>query len=167
MQPAQRKFQCPLCGWTGHPTFELVDAIIGGVKTGKLAAKCGKEGCTFISPNETAADFNVGLVSDKETKETRVVSTQRNAVPAISDQVLRDIRPMTVNLPRTATPPTGDPIEMLRAKRAVLERDIARGLAAKAELRTVAKMLAVYEREQARAEIAREVDAALVAPEPN
>jgi hypothetical protein len=156
-----RQFECQLCGWKGHPSFELTSA-------GKLAAQCGGKECSYVDAALTPADFNEGIAVDKgganpvrvETKGTVSSPARQPHIPGAIPKTVAD---------RFIAPGAGpiDPIALIEARRAFLEGEVARLDAAKLELKKLNRMLGVARREQARAEIAREVDAALTAQEPN
>ena len=147
------KFLCPLCHWEGHPAFELVDDPASPLG-GRLAAKCGKIGCSYMDPNKTPADFNTGIAKeDGRIYEVAIAAAQAEprAVSAIGPKKQLESR---APAPRFDEPV--DAIGLIRSRRDYLEMEVARLEAKKIELRRLNRMLAAADREQAKAELERE-----------
>jgi hypothetical protein len=132
-----RPFACPLCGWKGHPSFELT-------AKGKLAAKCGSATCDYIDAGLSPSDFNEGVAVTKEGAPVRV-DTKPTAAP-IASAAAAVAR--TYVAPPSSAPPAApaDVIGMIRARRDYLEMEIARLEGMKVEHRQLSKMLAAAER---------------------
>ena len=146
-----RKFSCPLCRWEGHPSFELVDDP-GSPLGGKLAAKCGKIGCSYTDPSLTPASFNEGIAVDSKGVAT-VVSTVANEVVSRSPVAQRQWTEPRQSQRRDDE--QVDVIALMRRRRDYLEMEVARLDAAKIELRKLNKMISVADREQAKIDAER------------
>jgi hypothetical protein len=148
MQP--RKFECALCGWSGHPSFELVDdpkAPLGG----KLVAKCGKQGCTFVDVTLTPADFNHGIAWDAAGVSTPVSTKDA----PIAWEKPKPGQPRKTPAHPAASAPTlaagNEPIDviaLMRVRRDYLEREVVKLEAAKRELRQLNRMIALADRDR-------------------
>lgn len=155
-----RKFVCPLCRWEGHPSFELVDDSSSPLG-GKLAAKCGKVGCSYTDPSLTPADFNEGIAVDK----AGVTTTVQTSAPMVPPRTPAP-RVQIVARGSTAMVDPEEPVDVitfLRRRRDILETEVARLEAKKIELRKLNKMIAVADREQAKIEAERATALSLVA----
>jgi hypothetical protein len=131
-----RVFECQACGWTGHPSFDLLPS-------GKLAAQCGRDGCTFVDPSMSPNDFNEGV-----TNEGARVSTQGAPAAAIGGQKPRAPSPAPAPPQRQASQPL-DIIAAMRERAAFLDQEIDRLEMYKAERKQIARMLAVANRKHA------------------
>jgi len=147
-----REFECPLCRWHGHPSFELVDDPSSPMG-GKLAAKCGKVGCTYTDPNKTPAYFNQGVAVDKEGANPVLVQTSADAPPPPPRQAPRSMAHASPRAPAFDVGEPPDVIGLMRRRRDYLEMEVARLEAAKTELRKLNKMIAVADREQAKIDV--------------
>lgn len=123
-----RTFECPGCGWHGHPSFDLT-------KSGKLAAKCGGKDCDYTDPTLGPADFNEGLAVTRDGRT--MVQPAPRPLPAAD-----------APKPRHAPPPVApvDVIGQIRARRDYLASEIARLEGLRVEHRKLTKMLAAADK---------------------
>lgn len=126
-----RKFDCPQCGWKGHPAFELTDK-------GKLAAKCGAVTCGYMDPKLSPADFNEGIAS-KNGVET-VVSTKSEPMPEAAVTPIRRPAPVPPAVIGQNYNPA-DVIGSIRDRFLTLSAEIARIEGIKHEHKALEKML--------------------------
>lgn len=136
-----KQFDCPSCGWKGHPTFDLNGK-------GKLVAKCQGQGCDYVDVSLSPADFNTGLAVPADAPRGSMAAAQpveTKAAP-VNPPVRDLVSPARVPLPTTPpsplpSAPPADVIGMIKARRDWLEAEVAKADGYRVELRKLTKML--------------------------
>jgi len=129
-----RTFDCPSCGWSGHPGFELNSK-------GKIAATCQGKDCQYSDPGLGPADFTMTASVENGLPvmiESDRVAAKPNAPKTVAPQILfKD------------TKQKAEPMDVLgpiKARRDWLEGEIARLEGYRVEKRKLDKMLAAAKR---------------------
>jgi hypothetical protein len=147
-----KDFECPACGWKGHPVFDLN-------AKGKLVGCCQGKDCGYQDANIKPLDFGSTVVA-LDPSNPRAM-TVLDVTPAASSVAAA---PVPTSAPASFAKVTGphrppvadpyDPIPAIKARRDFLEAEIARLEGFRIEKRKLDKMLAAARREEARIEAA-------------
>ena len=137
-----RTFECPKCGWSVHPSFELNPK-------GKLEACCQGKECQYSDPSLTPSDFMAPAIGGKLGA---IEVIERTDAPVTG--VVRRPNPTVPSAAHYSTDPL-DPIPGIKARRDFLEAEIARLEGYRMEKKKLDKMLSAWRREDARQEAER------------
>lgn len=152
-----RTFDCPKCGWSGHPTFELSGK-------GNLEACCQGKDCQYSDPTLGPNDFRGPTISGTQ-KAIVVIESGDEPPSATHHPIVR--APSIIHRQAAASSASNratltvtdplDPIPGIKARRDFLEAEIARLEGYRLEKRKLDRMLSAARREDARQEAARMV----------
>jgi hypothetical protein len=150
------QFDCPSCGWLGHPSFDLN-------KNGKLMAKCQGRGCDYVDPSRGPKDFNHGLAVPKgnprgSMSAAQVVNTSQPhvLVASITDPVI-SVPVRATHIAPSASVVSTEPVDVIgqiKARRDWLEAEIARLEGYRLEKKKLDRMMAAARRVEAQHEAA-------------